>query len=367
MTDADGRFTFVSDQAEQILGWETHELDRALVRRPRPGRRPARRDRALPLAPAPPARAHRSRLTSGPATGATCDGGHGHRDGGRRPVPRGPRCRPRRVRPREAGARPAPPGGRARLVRGAGPPRPRTPRLGDPGAVLDDPAVALHRAAARSRTPRRCPGSWPRCASSSAGARRDAGPDLRAAPGQRRGERPDRALRTHSAALSGRIGLPVVVEADSPTARRSTSRRRSTGSPRRRSTTSSSTRARARSGSSWTASPDGVRLRVSTTAAASTRPRSPTATSGLAGMRSRAERLGGVITVTTVRGGGTTIEVVVPPRWCPNASPTCARTSSSHAASHRLRRTSDAWLCYLPEEHPLLTSLTSRGGLVDHR
>ena len=26
MTDAEGRFTFVSDQAEQILGWETHEL-----------------------------------------------------------------------------------------------------------------------------------------------------------------------------------------------------------------------------------------------------------------------------------------------------------------------------------------------------
>ena len=169
MTDDEGRFTFVSDQAEQILGWEPLELLGPVVRRPRPRDRPARRDRAVPVAAAPPDRgaplaAQRPR----PRRPRARDGDHRHRDGPGRAVPRRPRRGPRLSRARPAGAGPPPPGRRARLVRGAGAPRPRAPRLGDPGAVLDDARVALDRAAARSRSRAGRRRSWRRCASSSA-------------------------------------------------------------------------------------------------------------------------------------------------------------------------------------------------------
>ena len=64
--------------------------------------------------------------------------------------------------------RPPPPGRRAGLEPGAGPPRPRAPRLGHPGAVLDDPR---HPDDGAPRRPRRREGQAParhRCATSSA-------------------------------------------------------------------------------------------------------------------------------------------------------------------------------------------------------
>ena len=102
--------------------------------------------------------------------------GRDQRDGhdrGRR-LHRGARRRPRRQRARPARTRPAPPGGRARGRRGARAPRPRAARLGHPGALLDDPRVALGGDAARPRRGgRRGPSSsscatcsarpWPRC------------------------------------------------------------------------------------------------------------------------------------------------------------------------------------------------------------
>ena len=94
------------------------------------------------------------------------------------------------TRARAPRARPPPPGRRARLEPGAGPPRPRAPRLGDPGAVLmtlvtrthellvdRDPAAAKAKLGVAARPPAR-------------GPRRDAGADLRAPARQPRARRP---------------------------------------------------------------------------------------------------------------------------------------------------------------------------------
>ena len=58
--------------------------------------------------------------------------------------------------------------------------------------------------------------------------------------------------------------------------------------------------------------PDGVRLQVTDDGRGFDPGKVPDGHLGLAGMRSRAERLGGRLTVTSTPGGGTTIEVVVP-------------------------------------------------------
>jgi signal transduction histidine kinase len=57
---------------------------------------------------------------------------------------------------------------------------------------------------------------------------------------------------------------------------------------------------------------DGVRLRVVDDGRGFDPLTVPDGHLGLAGMRSRAERLGGTLTVTAAPGRGTTIEVVVP-------------------------------------------------------
>ena len=122
------------------------------------------------------------------------------------------------------------------------------------------------------------------------------------------------ALRTHTAALQGRIGLPVVVdERADASGCRSRSRRSSTGSPRRRSTTSSSTPAPARSSWRSTAAVPDVVLR------------DPRRRQGLRRGRgarrpSRADRDAGPggqdrgdVSRHVAAGEGTTVEVVVPP------------------------------------------------------
>ena len=103
-----------------------------------------------------------------------------------------------------------------------------------------------------------------------------------------------RALKTHTAALQGRIGLPVVVESDArraAAARRS--RRRSTGSPRRRSTTSSSTPAPTQVRLEIRRTPSGVRLRISDDGKGFDPRQVPDGHLGLAGMQARAARIGG--------------------------------------------------------------------------
>ena len=227
--------------------------DRPLVRRARPA---GERRGALARFRWPPATAA-PRPTGRGSSSATRDGrelameitGIGMVAGRR--VPRRARRGPRRQRARAAGARPPAPGRRARLVRGALAPRPGAPRLGHPGPVLDDAAVAVDRAAARSRTRPQVPGKL----ASLRELQREALAEMRALifelrPGNVEEHGLIQALRTHCAvAVRAGSGCRWWSKATSPSGRRSRSRRRSTGSPRRRSTTSSSTRARSRSGS----------------------------------------------------------------------------------------------------------------------
>ena len=58
--------------------------------------------------------------------------------------------------------------------------------------------------------------------------------------------------------------------------------------------------------------PDGVHLRVIDDGRGFDPTTVPDGHLGLAGMQARAERLGGTLTVASVRDGGTTIDVVIP-------------------------------------------------------
>ena len=121
---------------------------------------------------------------------------------------------PRHQRPGPPRERAAPPGRRAGRRRGARPPRPRAARLGHPGAVLDDPGVPLGRDAARPR-----PGRARAQLGQLRELQREALAEMRALifelrPGNLEQDGLVRALKTHTAALQGRLGLPIVVESD---------------------------------------------------------------------------------------------------------------------------------------------------------
>ncbi len=191
VTDAEGQLVFVSEAAELIVGTPVDRADRAALlgrlRRIGPPRGPDPLQVAVqashvraPLAAAVPPR----RRPRGPGRDQR------HRDGRGRTLRRGARRRPGRVRARPAGARAAPAGRRARRRRGARPSRPRAARLGDPGAVLDDPGLALGRDAAGPRCRRGAGPAHPAARAPARGARRDARPDLRAPSGQPRAGRP---------------------------------------------------------------------------------------------------------------------------------------------------------------------------------
>ncbi len=216
MTTTRAGSRFVSDQAQAILGWEPDELlGRSFRTSPR------RRD-AAPRGPASatstPAHDGAPLPAQGPVPGrpelsmeitASAWSGMGTSSWA-------PTARPRRQRARPAGARPAPPGGGACLVRGARPPRPRAARLGDPALFS---MTLLSRSA--ELLLQKDPSQVPEKLASLRELQRDALAEMRAlifraAAREHRGERADHRLRTHSAALSGRIGLPVVVESDLP-------------------------------------------------------------------------------------------------------------------------------------------------------
>ena len=158
------------DQSGTILGWEPDELSAARS----PSSRHATRGAAAlarfrwPSGAARPrctARGSRSSRRDGrdlsmeiTASGWSVDGRFIGAHGAARDVSE--RDRLERDLRRQAG--------RARLVRGAGAPRPRAARLGDPGAVLDDARLPRAIELLLDATRPRCPGSSPRCASSSA-------------------------------------------------------------------------------------------------------------------------------------------------------------------------------------------------------
>ncbi len=120
------------------------------------------------------------------------------------------------------------------------------------------------------------------------------------------------ALRTHSASLSGRIGLPVVVEGElterPPIEVEETLYRIAQEALHNVVKHAGAREVRldvARVG-------EGVALRVTDDGRGFDPLTVPDGHLGIAGMRSRAERLGGQLTVTAAPGRGTTIEVLVP-------------------------------------------------------
>ena len=263
----------------------------------------ARRCPPRPPSPCAARTAARSRSTSGPSAWSS-DGAfvrHPGRD-------------PRHQRPGPPRDRAAPPGRRAGRRRGARPPRPRAPRLGHPGAVLDDHGHALGRAPARPRPgqrPRRSSGScasssarpWPRCARSSSSC----------GPGNLEQDGLVRALKTHTSALQGRLGLPIVVESDLderlPLAVEETLYRIAQEALH-------NIVKHAKASQVWVGlhavGGGGVRLRIQRRRPG-LRPDapSPTATSGWPGCAPASDRLGGTFQCTSQTGAGTTIEVTL--------------------------------------------------------
>ena len=120
------------------------------------------------------------------------------------------------------------------------------------------------------------------------------------------------ALRTHAAALESRVGLPILLEADLPSGCRWTSRRRSTGSPRRRSTTSSGTRRRDQARVRLELDGDRRCLTVEDDGEGFDDSGVHEGHLGLAGMRARAGRLGGTVTIHSTPAWERWSR-----RWCP--------------------------------------------------
>jgi len=120
------------------------------------------------------------------------------------------------------------------------------------------------------------------------------------------------ALRTHSASLSGRIGLPVVVDADLPDRPAIDVEE---GLYRIAQEALHNVVKHAAAHEVHLAIgrvPEGVRLRVTDDGRGFNPGAVPDGHLGLAGMRARAERLGGRLVVTSSTGQGTSVEVVVP-------------------------------------------------------
>ncbi|HEU0242548.1 MAG TPA: PAS domain S-box protein [Candidatus Limnocylindrales bacterium] len=313
MTDADGQFTFISDQAEQILGWEPHELlGRSFADlAPDEGRRGAiARFRWLQRRPT---EAHRSRLNvrtrdgrelamEVTGIGMVADGQFLGAHGAARDV--SDRERLERGLRRQA-AELASSEERAHLAR----------------ELHDSVTQALFSMTLLSRSiellldkdPAQVPGKL----ASLRELQRDALAEMRALifelrPGNIEEHGLIAALRTHSASLSGRIGLPVVVEADlgeRPSLDVEETLYRIAQEALHNVVKHAGAR-QVRLELDRVA--EGVRLRVIDDGRGFDPSAVPDGHLGLTGMRSRAERLGGHLTVTTGHGAGTTIEVVVP-------------------------------------------------------
>jgi signal transduction histidine kinase len=122
------------------------------------------------------------------------------------------------------------------------------------------------------------------------------------------------ALKTHTAALQGRIGLPIVVTSNSserlPLAIEEVLYRISQEALHN---VVKHAAARQVTVSIDIADGTGARLRVADDGKGFDAAAVPDGHLGLAGMRARAEKIGATFTVTSKPGAGTTIEVAVPP------------------------------------------------------
>jgi len=120
------------------------------------------------------------------------------------------------------------------------------------------------------------------------------------------------ALRTHAAALAGRIGLPVIVEADLPERPpidvEEALYRIAQEALHNIVKHAGARQVRVEVGRVA----EGVRLRVTDDGRGFDPTKVPDGHLGLAGMRARAEKLGGHLDVRSTVGSGTAVEVVVP-------------------------------------------------------
>jgi PAS domain S-box-containing protein len=314
MTDAQGRFTFVSDQAEQLLGWAPGELTGlpfAALEPQNGGRGLLARFRWLQRRPT---EVFRSRFNLRTRDGRdlameitgigmlAADGSFLGAHGAARDVSE--RDRLERGLRRQA-AELASSEERAHLAR----------------ELHDSVTQALFSMTLISRSIEllldRDPTQVPAKLAALRDLQREALAEMRALifelrPGNVEEHGLIQALRTHSASLSGRIGLPVVVEGELPE-RPSIETEETLYRIAQEALHNVVKHAGAREVRlDVNRVADSVRLRVVDDGRGFDPSSVPDGHLGLAGMRSRAERLGGTLTVTAAPGRGTTIEVVVP-------------------------------------------------------
>jgi PAS domain S-box-containing protein len=314
MTDGEGSFTFVSDQSQQLLGWESAELiGRSFADlTPASGRRGAlARFRWLQRRPT---EAHRSRLKVMARDGRELameitgigmvgrDGAFLGAHGAARDVSERERLEQGL---RRQAAELASSEERAHLAR----------------ELHDSVTQALFSMTLLSRSIEllldRDPAQVPEKLVSLRELQRDALAEMRALifelrPGNVEEHGLIQALRTHSASLAGRIGLPVVVEGDLPD-RPSIEVEEALYRIAQEALHNVVKHAGARQVLvDVSHDPRGIRLRVVDDGRGFDPATVPDGHLGLTGMRSRAERLGGTLTVTASPGQGTTVEVLVP-------------------------------------------------------
>jgi PAS domain S-box-containing protein len=313
MTDEAGRFTFISDQARAILGWDPPELiGRSFADlAPAQDRRASRaRFRFLQRRPTEAHRTHlRVRSRDGrdlamevTGIGMVADGHLIGAHGAARDVSERERLEQGL---RRQAAELASSEERAHLAR----------------ELHDSVTQALFSMTLLSRTIEllldRDPSQVPGKLASLRELQREALAEMRALifelrPGNVEEHGLIGALRTHSASLSGRIGLPVVVEADLPT-RPAIEVEETLYRIAQEALHNVVKHAGARSVRVQVAVVgDEVRLTVTDDGRGFDPGAVPDGHLGLAGMRSRAERLGGTLVMTASPGRGTTVDAAVP-------------------------------------------------------
>jgi PAS domain S-box-containing protein len=313
MTDDAGRFTFVSDQARAILGWDPPELigrSFADLAPPQDRRASRARFRFLKRRPTEAHRTHlRVRSRDGrdlamevTGIGMVADGRLIGAHGAARDVSERERLEQGL---RRQAAELASSEERAHLAR----------------ELHDSVTQALFSMTLLSRTIEllldRDPTQVPEKLASLRELQREALAEMRALifelrPGNVEEHGLIGALRTHSASLSGRIGLPVVVEADLPV-RPSIEVEETLYRIAQEALHNVVKHAGARSVRVRVATVgDEVRLTVTDDGRGFDPGTVPDGHLGLAGMRSRAERLGGTLVVTASPGHGTLVDTAVP-------------------------------------------------------